>query len=60
MDWRQSGADVVLTTSKDRIKLSGRLEIPLAELPIRAEPEAGFWDWLDRQLDQWRADTNPL
>ncbi len=50
-DWKHSGADVVLTTSKDRIKLSGRLEIPLAELPIRAEPEAAFWDWLDTRLD---------
>lgn len=58
MDWRQSGAEVVLTTSKDRIKLSGRLEIPLAELPIRAEPEAGFWDWLDQQLDQWPTATD--
>ena len=46
-----AGADVVLTTSKDRVKLHGRLDLPLAELPIRAEPEAGFWRWLDDRLD---------
>jgi tetraacyldisaccharide-1-P 4'-kinase len=39
----------LLVTSKDRVKLAGRLPagIPLAELPIRAELVAPFWDWLD-------------
>ena len=39
----------LLVTGKDRVKLTGRLppEIPLAELPIRAEPVDAFWDWLD-------------
>ena len=40
-------AELVLTTGKDRVKLQGRLEIPLAEIPIRAEPEAQFFTWLD-------------
>jgi tetraacyldisaccharide 4'-kinase len=48
--WRRSGADAVLTTSKDRVKLHGRLDAPLAELPIRAEPEPAFWEWLDGAL----------
>lgn len=42
-----SGAAAVLTTSKDRVKLHGRLEAPLAELPVRAEPEDAFWAWLE-------------
>jgi tetraacyldisaccharide 4'-kinase len=45
-----SGATAVLTTSKDRVKLLGRLDLPaseIAELPIQAEPEPAFWTWLD-------------
>lgn len=41
----------VLTTSKDRVKLLGRLALPVAELPIRAEPEAAFWTWLADRLE---------
>lgn len=48
--WRTSGADAVLTTSKDRVKLLGRSDVPLAELPIRAAPGAEFWSWLDGRL----------
>jgi tetraacyldisaccharide 4'-kinase len=50
--WRASGAAAVLTTAKDRVKLLGRLDggVPLAELPIRAEPEAAFWRWLDGEV----------
>jgi tetraacyldisaccharide 4'-kinase len=48
--WRTSGAAAVLTTSKDRVKLHGRLDLPLAELPIRAEPEPAFWQWLDGEI----------
>lgn len=47
-----SGADVVLTTSKDAVKLRGRLGLPLAELPIRAEPEPAFWTWLRDRLEE--------
>ncbi len=47
---REHGAGTVLTTAKDAVKLLGRIELPLAELPIRAEPEAAFWRWLDRRL----------
>jgi tetraacyldisaccharide 4'-kinase len=45
--FRTSGAMAVLTTAKDGVKLLGRLDLPLAELPVRAEPEPGFWEWLD-------------
>lgn len=45
--FRTSGAEAVLTTAKDGVKLLGRLDLPLAELPVRAEPEAEFWTWLD-------------
>ncbi len=45
--FRSSGAEAVLTTVKDAVKLLGRLDVPLAELPIRAEPEPAFWEWLD-------------
>ncbi|MEA2600499.1 MAG: tetraacyldisaccharide 4-kinase [Acidobacteriota bacterium] len=52
--WRASGAAAVLVTAKDRVKLQGRLDVPLAELPIRAEPEPAFWAWLDGELDRLR------
>ncbi len=53
--WRSSGAAAVLTTSKDRVKLLGRLlDVPWAELPIHAEPEPGFWRWLDSEIDLLR------
>ena len=52
--FRTSGAAAVLTTTKDRVKLHGRLEIPLAELPVRAEPEPGFWTWLDGEVGRIR------
>lgn len=45
-----SGADVVLTTSKDRVKLQGTFDLPIAELPIRCVPEAAFWTWLDDRV----------
>ncbi|MEZ5333293.1 MAG: tetraacyldisaccharide 4'-kinase [Thermoanaerobaculia bacterium] len=48
--FKASGADVLLTTSKDRVKLFGHLDVPLAELPIRARPEEAFWSWLDERL----------
>lgn len=48
---RASGAPWVLTTSKDHVKLFGRLDVPLAHLPIRAEPESAFWKWLDHALE---------
>jgi tetraacyldisaccharide 4'-kinase len=45
-----SGAAAALVTSKDRVKLLGRLAVPLAELPVAAEPEPAFWKWLDEAL----------
>jgi tetraacyldisaccharide 4'-kinase len=46
----EQGAQVVLTTAKDRVKLLGHLDLPLAELPLAAEPEPAFWRWLDDRL----------
>lgn len=48
--YRQSGAELILATSKDRVKLQGRLDEPLVEIPVRAEPEADFFRWLDLRL----------
>jgi len=50
--FHESGAVAVLTTSKDRVKLQGRLELPMAELPIRAEPEESFFRWLDGEVEK--------
>ena len=50
--FRETGAEAVLTTSKDRVKLHGRLDVPLAEVPIRAEPEPGFWEWLEPAVER--------
>ena len=51
---RELGAEVVLTTGKDLVKLAGRLVAPLYELPVRAAPEAAFFPWLDRRLREIR------
>ncbi len=48
--FRQSGADQVLTTEKDWVKLLGRLDLPLARLPLECAPEAALLDWLDARL----------
>lgn len=48
--YMRHGAELVLTTAKDRVKLQGHLEVPLAEVPIRAEPEKAFFDWLGQQI----------
>ena len=47
---RSAGADVVLTTAKDRAKLEGRLRTDLAVLPIAARPETRFWSWIEARL----------
>ncbi len=47
---RRTRAHCVLTTAKDHVKLLGRLESPLAVLPIQAVPEPAFWAWLDGEL----------
>jgi tetraacyldisaccharide 4'-kinase len=52
--WQASGAAAVLTTSKDRVKLHGRLDVLLAELPVHAEPEPAFWSWLDGEVGRIR------
>ncbi len=52
--FRAAAAGAVLTTAKDGVKLLGRLDLPLAELPIRAEPEPTFWDWLAGEMERLR------
>ena len=47
----KTAAQYVLTTGKDHVKLLGRLEAPLATLPLRAELEPAFWEWLDPRLE---------
>jgi tetraacyldisaccharide 4'-kinase len=46
----RAGAGGVLTTAKDRVKLAGRLGLPLWELPLTAAPEPAFWSWLAARL----------
>ncbi len=43
-------ARAVLATAKDAVKLRGRLDLPLAELPITSVPEPAFFSWLDARL----------
>lgn len=58
--WRELGARAVLTTTKDAVKLRGRLPAPLAELPLVAEPEAAFWAWLAQRLESHTSPTKPV
>jgi tetraacyldisaccharide 4'-kinase len=48
------GVSTVLVTSKDAVKLLGRQpalpHLVLGELPVRADPEAAFWTWLEGAL----------
>ncbi len=53
--YMRHGAELVVTTGKDRVKLQGHLEVPLAEIPIRAQPEPAFFAWLDERLAAIRA-----
>jgi tetraacyldisaccharide 4'-kinase len=46
----ETGAEALLTTAKDRVKLHGRTDLPLAELPVHAAPEPAFWAWLGGRL----------
>jgi len=56
--WRDAQMDAILTTSKDRVKLWSRLDLPLAEMPIRARPDDRFWTWLELRLDQSVAESS--
>lgn len=49
---KELGALSVLTTSKDRVKLRGRLDRPVAELPLAARLGPGFLEWLDERCRQ--------
>lgn len=46
--FRSSNAECIVTTSKDLVKLANRLDLPLIELRLTAEPQSTFWDWLDQ------------
>lgn len=50
--FQEHSCEAILTTSKDHVKLLGRLDLPLAELPIRSVPEPKFWAWLNRRVDE--------
>lgn len=47
-----SGADRVLVTSKDRVKLEGRLDLPLADLPVVCRPQPELFSWLAAQIKE--------
>ncbi|MEM9558311.1 MAG: tetraacyldisaccharide 4'-kinase [Acidobacteriota bacterium] len=49
------GARAVVTTGKDRVKLHGRLDLPLADVPLESRPEAAFFTWLAHRLDEFTA-----
>lgn len=57
--YHRSGANMVLVTGKDRVKLQGRLQLPLAEVPIRAAPTPRFFEWLDERLAEIRRERQP-
>ena len=57
--YRTSKADAILTSTKDLVKLRGRLDLPIAELAIRADPDPGLFEWLDRQLEQLSRQPSP-
>ena len=50
--WQASGAAAVLTTEKDWVKLFGRLDLPLARMPLESRPEPAFFEWLDGRLTE--------
>lgn len=53
------GADTVLVTEKDRVKLAARLELgpeaQLGEIRLTAQPPRAFFDWLDQRLADVRS-----
>lgn len=53
--FERSGADFLLVTSKDMVKLRGRIDAPLAELPIACRPESSFFTWLEARLAELSA-----
>lgn len=53
--WSEHSAKAILTTSKDLVKLLGRVDLPIAELPVEARPESAFWTWLDRRVPKLTA-----
>lgn len=50
--YEEYGVAALVVTSKDRVKLQGRIELPMYELPISAVPEPAFFDWLDQRVGE--------
>ena len=59
MRFSKSGARWLVTTGKDRVKLQGRLDLPTAEIPLHAEPDPEFFQWLDHRVGLLTAGDNP-
>jgi tetraacyldisaccharide 4'-kinase len=47
---KRTGADTVVVTAKDRVKIEDRLDA-LAEIRVTAILEPAFWSWLDEALN---------
>lgn len=54
-----AGADWIVTTGKDRVKLQGRLDLPAAEIPLEARPDPELFAWLDRRLEEIENEARP-
>jgi tetraacyldisaccharide 4'-kinase len=48
--WRQVEAVAILTTTKDHVKLAGRIGLPVACMEMDAVPEPEFFAWLNSSL----------
>ncbi len=54
----RAGAQTVVVTAKDRVKIGVRMAAPLAEIRVTALLESAFWTWLDdalRPIEKLRA-----
>ncbi len=47
----ETGAEAILTTAKDAVKLLGRIEGALWEMRIASQPESTFFSWLETRID---------
>lgn len=53
------GAEWLLTTGKDRVKLQGRLDLPAAEIPLEARPDPELFQFLDAALARIESGGSP-
>ncbi len=56
---KRTGAETVVVTAKDRVKIEDRLDA-LAEIRITAVLEPAFWIWLDEALNTLKPATKQL